>query len=118
MPPLSTSAVSEAGAPAGDDAGDELGRGDAEAEGDGEAEGVEEGEGVEEADGDGEGDALGCAEPPEACPGTSWPAAIGAEPVITSAREPTGGGAGARTGAGCPLTAPRVRWACVAEAGT
>ena len=115
MPPPSVSAVSEAAVPAGDDA-DELGEGVAEAEGDGEAEGVGEVDGDGDAEGD--GDALGCADPPEADPATSCPAAICAEPVITSVREPTGGGAGAGTGAGCPPTAPRVRWARVAEAGT
>ena len=120
MPLPSVSAVSEAGVPAGGEDAGEPGEEDAAAEGDGEADGVGA-EGVEEvegADGDRDGDALGCAEPPEACPRTRWPAAIGAEPVITSVREPTGGGAGARTGAACPLTAPRVRWARVAEADT
>lgn len=118
MPPPSVSAVSQAGVPALGEVADDPGEEDAAVEGDGEADGVTEAEGVEEAEGDGDGDALGCAEPPEACPGTNWPAAIGAEPVMTSVREPTGDGAGARTGAGCPLTAPRVRWARVAEAGT
>jgi hypothetical protein len=117
VPPPSISAVSEAGAPAGDDA-DGLGDGDEEAVGDGETEGDGEAEGVDEADAEGDGDALGGAELPEACPTTSWPAAIDAEPVSTSVREPTAGGAGAGTGAGCPLRAPRVRRARVAEAGT
>jgi hypothetical protein len=112
VPPPSTSAVSAADT-AGDDA-DAPGEGDAEADGDGKDDGEDEGD----AEADGDGDALGCAEPPEACTRTRWPAAIGAEPVITSVRDPTGGGAEARTGAGCPLAAPRVRRARVADAGT
>jgi hypothetical protein len=115
VPPPCISAVSEAGATAGNEP-DRLGEGDADADGDGEDKGVAEDEGGAEADGDGE--ALGCADPAEADPVTSCPGAICAEPVITSVREPTGDGASAGTGAACPLMLPGARLARVAEAGT
>ena len=90
----------------GDDDGDELGD--------------EDGDGLGEADGEGDGEALGCEDPVpgEAEPATSCPAGISAEPVVTSVREPTGGGAGAGTGAWCPLRWPATVSARVAEAGT
>ena len=43
---------------------------------------------------------------------------IDAEPVVTSAREPTAGGASAGTGAACPLICPGATLARVADAGT
>ena len=50
---------------------------------------------------EGEGDGLGCEDPvsPDAWPVTSCPGAIVAEPMVTSVREPAGGGARSGTGA-------------------
>ena len=104
--------------------GDDDAEGDTEAEGDGEAErdGETEVEGDGEAEGeaDGDGDALGGEDPAAADtePTTRWPAGICAEPVVTSGRDPTGGGARAGTGAGCPLMLPAATLVCVADAGT
>jgi len=86
----------------------------------GDADGLGDGDGLGEGDAEGDGDALGCGDPaaPEAEPATTWPAAIGAEPVVTSVREPTGGGARAGTGAGCPLRRPATATARVADGGT
>jgi len=109
--PPSISAVSDAGM-LEDAAG--LGDGDGATDGDGDTDG--------DADGDAEddGDAPGCEDPasPAAEPATRWPGAIGAEPVVTSVREPTGGGACAGTGAWCPLRCPATVPARVAAAGT
>jgi hypothetical protein len=88
--------------------------------------GDDEGLGEENADGLGEGDAgadgdeLGWEEPvlSEAEPATSWPAGMSAEPVVTSVREPIGGGAKAGTGALRPLRCPATVPARVADAGT
>jgi len=79
-----------------------------------------DGDALGEDDGLGEGDALGCGDPaaPEVVPVTRCPAGICAEPVVTSVREPTGGGGTAGTGARCPLTGPATAPARVAEAGT
>ena len=75
------------------------------ADGDADGLGDEDGDGLGEADDEGDGEALGCGDPVsgEAEPATSCPAGISAEPVVTSVREPTGGGARAGTGAWCPL---------------
>jgi hypothetical protein len=99
--------------PAAGVAGDADGDGAAR-EADGDAEGDADGEA--EADGDAEG----CEDPvaADADPTTRWPAGICAEPVVTSARDPTGGGASAGTGAACPLIPPGAAVARVAEAGT
>jgi len=84
------------------------------------AEGEGDGDGLGDEDGEGDGEALGCEDPasPEAVPATVCPAGICAEPVVTSVREPTGGGARAGTGAWCPLRWPATAPARVAEAGT
>ncbi len=105
MPPPSMNAVSDA---------DVLGEG----EGDGEADG-ETGE-LGEEDAEGDGDAPGCGDPaaPAPVPATRCPGAIGAEPVVTSVRAPTAGGASAGTGAWWPFSPPATAPACVADAGT
>ena len=94
---------------------------DADVLADGEADGDGLGEEDDGADGDGEGDgeALGGEDPVsgEAEPATRWPAGMSAEPVVTSVREPTGGGTWAGTGARCPLSPPGAAPARVAEAG-
>jgi hypothetical protein len=96
--------------------GDGLGEGapDGDAGADGVAEPESEGEG--EADGDvleGEDPASLDSWPVTVCPG-----AIVAEPVVTTVRDPTGGGARAGAGAWCPFVGPAPGPACVAEAGT
>jgi len=80
----------------------------------GDADALGDGEGL------GDGDALGCGDAAalEAEPATTWPAAIAAEPVVTSVREPTGGDTGAGTGAACPVRRPAIAPARVADAGT
>ncbi|HEY6313547.1 MAG TPA: hypothetical protein VIY52_22465 [Streptosporangiaceae bacterium] len=113
MPAPSSSAVSDAAV---------LGDGDADpgAGGDDGADADPEGDGDEEPGGDAEedGEAPGCGDPaaPDADPATRWPAAICAEPVVTSVRVPTRAGARAGTGAACPLMPPAP--ARVADAGT
>ena len=90
----------------------------------GEEEPEEEGDGEDEGDGEGEaeedGDTVGCGDPAaaDAEPTTRWPAGICAEPVVTSVRDPTEGGASAGSGAACPLIPPGATVARVAEAGT
>jgi hypothetical protein len=63
-----------------------------------------DGDGLGEGDAEGDGDAPGCADPaaPDAEPVTTWPTGICAEPVVTSVREPTGGGAGPAPAPGAP----------------
>jgi hypothetical protein len=106
-------AVSAAGLP-----DDELTDGDGLGEGDAGADGESEGDG--EAESEGDGDALGGVDPasPGPVPVTVWPGAIVAVPVVTSVREPTGGGARSGVGAWCPSRGPATVLACVAEAGT
>ena len=93
---------------------------DAEGDGEAEAEGEAEGDGEAPGGGDPVADALGCGDPVAADPdpATRWPAAIGAEPVVTRVREPTGGGARSGTGAAWPLMLPGATVASVADAGT
>jgi hypothetical protein len=71
-------------------------------------------------EGDAEGDTLGCGDAPalDAERATTWPAAMAAEPVVTSVREPTGGGTGTGAGAACPLRRPATARALVADGGT
>jgi hypothetical protein len=86
----------------------------------GDADGLGDGDGLGEGDGEGDGEALGGGDPasPDAEPATRCPAGMSAEPVVTSVREPTGGGAWAGTGAWCPLRWPATAPARVADAGT
>jgi hypothetical protein len=102
---------------------------DADVLGDGETDGGADGEGeagdgeageVGDADGEGDGDGPGCWDPgpPEPVPATRCPAGMRAEPVVTSVRAPTGGGAGAGTGGRWPFSCPGTAPARVAEAGT
>jgi hypothetical protein len=126
VPPPSISAVSdadvrsdtEAGVPADVDACAD-GPEDGDTDEPGEAAGGED-DADAEGDAEADGDALGCEElaAPEADPATRWPGAICAEPVVTSVREPTEGGASAGTGAGWPLMPPAAALARVADADT
>ena len=95
--------------------GDAVGDGATEdADGDGDAEGDGEG------DADGDGDVLDGGDPAaaDADPTTRWPAGICAEPVVTSVRDPTDGGASAGTGAAGPFIPLGTTVARVADAGT
>ena len=91
-----------------------------DADGLGGGDGLGDGDGLGEGEAEGDGDAAGGCDPasPDAEPATRCPAGMSAEPVVTSVREPTGGGARAGTGAWCPLRCPATAPARVADAGT
>lgn len=125
MPPMSAVSdadvrpAAEAGVAEGDEAdGDTEEDGDVGSDGDAGADGDAEGDA--EGDVEGDGDAVGGGDPvaADAEPATRWPAGICAEPVVTSVRDPTEGGASAGAGAACPLIPPGATVARVAEAGT